>query len=444
MILQLLIVSFFSPAISTSYQLTAYSTNMLPDKIVNSISDINTPNTHRTGVTEQIALNLNEIPTPPRYVREPDVTISTIEGTMYAHWANGSLITEKADFLTLFEKVVTELPTNAVVLIQEGEYPYGSITAQVNLSKNLEIYGYGAILKSTTLHRYAGVLSAGDGVALKVQGVTFDMNKRQGIAIGGGSFDKNFSPAFVSCIDCTFLNVYNYAIALSGRSDGKAPTQVHIENCYFDAGSSDTLNEHILTNAVKNVTILNSVFLGNKVAYLSAETALIDQVYGNSTTLTEGYGMGIHAKYTTVSNVELVGQTITFRPYTSVHVGAVYESAKSIKVDNLSFTRNKNDNIVPIIFNGINPRLGFDEIYLNNIRLPDSAIYIVPFDDDNSKVSKMVITRLKIDSVNPTNGLLVVENHELSNLQFVDPPSPLPLNPVRLIGSAEIGQLNYS
>jgi hypothetical protein len=88
--------------------------------------------------------------------------------------------------------------------------------------------------------------------------------------------------------------------------------------------------------------------------------------------------------------------------------------------------------------------MGFDEIYLNNIRLPDSAIYIVPFDDDNSKVSKMVITRLKIDSVNPTNGLLVVENHELSNLQFVDPPSPLPLNPVRLIGSAEIGQLNYS
>jgi hypothetical protein len=180
-------------------------------------------------------------------------------------------------------------------------------------------------------------------------------------------------------------------------------------------------------------------------AYLSAETAVVDHVYGNSTTLTEGYGMNIQARYATVNNIDLVGHNILFRPYTSVHAKELYGNAESIKVDNLSFTRNKSDNIVPIIFNGINTNLGFEEIYLNNIRLPDSAIYILPFDNaENSKVGKMVITRLNIDSVNPVNGLLVVNNHEVSNLQFVDPPSPLPPNPVRLIGSAEIGQLNYS
>src|SRR5919109_3715249 len=305
-ILPLAIASSSLLEIAKSDQLSVYAMNIPYEKTVNSIYDINTPKAHRTEVTKKIGLNLNEIPTPPRYIRFPDVTISTDGKTMYAHWGNGSLIkTETIDFLALFEKVVTKLPNNAVVLIREGEYPYGSVTAQIDIDKNLELYGYGAKLKAKTEHRYAGVLSAGDGAALKVYGLIFDMNKLHGVAIGGGSFVNNTSPTLLSCIDCSFLNVYNYAVSVSGRSDGTRTTQVYIENCYFDAGSSDTLNEHVLTNAVKKVTIRNSVFLGNKMAYLSAERVEIDHVYGDTTTLTEGHGVGIHAKYASVSNVEL-------------------------------------------------------------------------------------------------------------------------------------------
>ena len=40
------------------------------------------------------------------------------------------------------------------------------------------------------------------------------------------------------------------------------------------------------------------------------------------------------------------------------------------------------------------------KFYLNNMHLPESAIYILPFDNiGNSKVAKMVIGKLKIDSV---------------------------------------------
>jgi hypothetical protein len=84
-----------------------------------------------------------------------------------------------------------------------------------------------------------------------------------------------------------FKCIYSYAVSVFGRCDGTDLTYIHIENCYFDAGSSYTLHEHILTNAVKKVTLRNSVFLGNKMAYLSAERVDLDHVYENTMTLTE-------------------------------------------------------------------------------------------------------------------------------------------------------------
>jgi hypothetical protein len=67
--------------------------------------------------------------------------------------------------------------------------------------------------------------------------------------------------------------------------------------------------------------------------------------------------------------------------------------------------------IVPIIFNGINIDLGFGEIYLNNIHLPHSVIYILPFRSvDNSKAGKMVIGK-RILTVNPRNGVMVIRDH---------------------------------
>jgi hypothetical protein len=61
--------------------------------------------------------------------------------------------------------------------------------------------------------------------------------------------------------------------------------------------------------------------------------------------------MRIHTRYATVNNVELVGENITFRRYTSVHADMPYGNAKLTKVDNLPFTWNKSSAIVLITFN---------------------------------------------------------------------------------------------
>jgi hypothetical protein len=147
----------------------------------------------------------------------------------------------------------------------------------------------------------------------------------------------------------------------------------------------------------------------------------IDHLYGNSTIMTECYGMGIYARYAIVSNLELVDQNITFSPNTSVHAKTFYDNAKLIKVDSFSFIRNKSYIIIPIIFSGISNDLGFDEIYLNNICLPDSAIYILSFKGvGNSKAGKIVICKLRILTVNLRNGVLIVKNHSISYLDIKD------------------------
>jgi hypothetical protein len=51
------------------------------------------------------------------------------------------------------------------------------------------------------------LLSGVEGASLKVYGRMFDIDKLHGVAVDGRNFGKTISPAFVSCIDCTVLNV---------------------------------------------------------------------------------------------------------------------------------------------------------------------------------------------------------------------------------------------
>jgi uncharacterized protein involved in tolerance to divalent cations len=88
---------------------------------------------------------------------------------------------------------------------------------------------------------------------------------------------------------------------------------------YFE-GIYDTINEHLLTNAFKKAGLKSGVLLKNKMVacfYLENKS---DHFYRNSKILTEDYDKGIQAKYSSVTNMEMVEENIAIRSYTSVSV----------------------------------------------------------------------------------------------------------------------------
>lgn len=337
---------------------------------------------------------------------------------------------------------------------------YNAGESQANFTKDVNIFGYGAIVKGgTTAHSSGGALRQSvNNKYIKLFGLTIDSTdttnttKKLGTLYGGGSSTSSVTCKLCVAKDCTFNNVFNTGVNVQAKDNGTdaAPddSTLIIDNCRFDTGTtSDSTNEHVLTNALKTVRITNCTFLGNKVGYISAQNVSVINCFSDTNGRTEGEGLGIHTENANVINCSMKGGGLTFRPFTSVHFGTNFAANKRVSIRGYTNQR------VTTSYNAIEIT-GLDNTYtMGQCSIEDFwigtgsvATAILNQSPTHSIIKSLVIKDGFVNAFDSNNSISNIIDHtvEYMIIQNVKTPTyPSANTPIRLSATQSTCSIDY-
>jgi len=258
---------------------------------------------------------------------------------------------------TVINAAIQNTPAGGTLVITPGLYTFDSDFQNAPLSGNIiiradiTIFGYGATIKATTSTGSIFLVGGSSNIAnsitqnlsFQLYGLTLNMNKLCNNGVNGGQNKDSITVAdditvkLVKVVDCTFLNTIDTSIHISAASGGAANSTVIVENCFFDAGSTNTIDEHIVLNSVQVGYIRNCTMLGNKSIYGAARTLRIHNIYADANGLTTASGIQCHGSDIGISNVHLKGLALfNIRPFCSTERLAPYADLYNCSITGVS------------------------------------------------------------------------------------------------------------
>lgn len=304
------------------------------------------------------------------------------------------------------------------VLIKSGKYPVVSdANAEINIdaNKKVKIDAYGAILTASTYHTGGKLLNIGNNSDVTINGITIDINKSSGVGIGSNSGNYNTK---INLKDCNITNIYSYGIAQGGYdSEGSVLTSdsLTIDNCYFEAGSYDSLNEAILVKTNSYIYLRNIHVIGNKFLYVVSKRIDIDSFdgssYGNYTAV---QGNLIHGREIYLNNIVFFNNTLKIRPLISLHGLNQFDNLTVLNINNYRFNSSTDIGlyIEPYSFD-----YSMNNIYLSNLKFSRGEILIQPYSGKvNGSINNIIINNFETDGYTANQNILVDQDINIGNL----------------------------
>jgi len=227
---------------------------------------------------------------------------------------------------------------SAVIYMRTGVYDF---QGTMNMSGNITLYAYGAILNITTGASNSKIVIQPEG-NYYIYGLTIDMNGLKGTAIQ----DSGEGDYFFYGKDITVLDYYTWGLKFNGKASSL--DRVYLDNfvCY---ANNTVNNECILSEYIDDITITNSRFYSPKSWYLTAERITTDNNFFTCKNFsTPCYAGSTFAKQQFHSNIYVDdGAVPSFSNYADVHHDYNNGSLDSIIIDGVYVTNSTTD--YPII-----------------------------------------------------------------------------------------------